>query len=129
MRRQMSRIGLACACVAAALAAGCNVDASKGRSASKGKKQPIAQVGQECVVHFRRDALGASSQYPIGPKTGTFNEEEVVLRGYFRRMDDEWLVIQFSGRKDGNEIYIPREMILLVEVIREPEPPATMPTG
>ena len=44
-------------------------------------------------------------------------------------MDDEWLVIQFSGRKDGNEIYIPREMILLVEVIREPEPPATMPTG
>ncbi len=108
------------AVVAVALTmAGCREAQTRSTPAPTPNRQtrPIAEVGQECVVHFRRDALGASGR-PIGPATGTFDNTRVFISGGYIRMDEDWLVIRGTMEDPANQIYIPREMILLVEVIQ-----------
>ena len=112
-------------CLATVVLAGCNVEASKDKGGDKAKPEPtpIAEVGQECLVQFRRDALGAASRHPIGPGTGTVGDSDMMLTGTFQRMDSEWLVIRLGM----SDIFIPREMILLVEVMHRPEPEKPAP--
>ena len=98
--------------------AGCRFDTTD-KADTKEEPAQIAKAGQTCHVHFRRDALGVSSKYAIGPATVNADGREVALTGEYQRIDEDWLVI----RVDTSNICIPREMILLVEVLDEDEEP------
>lgn len=94
------------------LMAGCKVETHEGRSGSQGAAGIKPEVGSACTVQLRRDALGASTGL-IPPDTESVGGATVSVRGKFSRMDDNWVVLAAS---DKDEIWIPRGMILLIEV-------------
>jgi len=113
-----SRLGLLATGISAALllVSGCKGAGSDSRS-------NCPQQGAFCLVQFRRDALGASAPLPIPPTTGVINGASVNVSGTFRAMDADWVVLTLGT---GKEYWIPRGMILLME-IRNPRrhvPPA-----
>ncbi|MBW3625455.1 MAG: hypothetical protein KY468_18830, partial [Armatimonadetes bacterium] len=78
--------------------AGCNVQSS-------------LPVGQNVIIQFRRDALGAGASLPVPPTTQEWNGASVYLYGMLRGADAEWLTLE----REGKTYWIPRINVLLIE--------------
>lgn len=86
------------------LIAGC-VDSSRERS-------PIhSQIGKNCIVYFRKDALGMATDVPASVVTGVLNGAEVTQSGELMEVGAVWIVIGFEGRI----FHIPQASIQMVE--------------
>lgn len=84
--------------------------------------------GSDCVVQFRRDALGAAAGNPIPPTSQEHNGAPTCVFGEFSRMDDDWVVLtKTPNQVNPNwEIWIPRSAILLIETLsKEPLTPGS----
>lgn len=68
-------------------------------------------VGSTVNVQFLRDALGAAASLPISPTTGKINGAETTVIGTLIEVESSAIVVEANGRK----MWIPREVILLVE--------------
>ena len=88
-----------------------------------------SQVGRNCLVYFRRDALGMGADTPSSVTTGTHNGAEVTQAGELMAVGNDWIVINSHGR----EFHIPQAAILMVEFgsnitsgqgLSQPPPPA-----
>ena len=76
------------------------------------KPAPIeAQVGQNCIVYFRRDALGMAADLPASPLTDSVNGAEVNQAGQLMSVSADWIVINLHGRV----FHIPQAAILMIE--------------
>jgi hypothetical protein len=69
-------------------------------------------LGKNCVIQFRRDALGAAANLPIAPTTGSINGAETCLGGQLKMVSSDWVVLD---NLKGNDIWIPRAAILLIQ--------------
>jgi len=69
------------------------------------------EIGSNCTVNFRRDALGSWGRGITDPAVA-IEGNAGWISGSFSRMNDDWLILT---QKDS-EHWIPRNMILLVEV-------------
>ena len=105
------------------LLTGC-ADASRDTTPMK------SQVGQNCIVYFRRDALGMAADTPSSVTTGMHNGAEVIQAGELMEVGADWIVIGYHGRV----FHIPQAAILMVEFgknvstrqgLSEPLPPST----
>ncbi|MBN1805059.1 MAG: hypothetical protein JW837_07400 [Sedimentisphaerales bacterium] len=85
----------------------------KAPSILSGKNRTCPKAGACCTVQFRRDALGASANLPVPPTTDSINGAGVCVGGKFSKMNEEWVVIT---KDNSREIWIPRSVILLIEV-------------
>lgn len=70
-----------------------------------------AQVGQNCIVYFRRDSLGMAADLPASPLTGSVNGAEVEQAGQLMSVSADWIVINLHGRV----FHIPQAAILMIE--------------
>ncbi len=70
-----------------------------------------SQVGKNCLVYFRRDALGMAADIPSSATTGSLNGAEVTQIGQLVKASPDWIVINYHGR----EFHIPRTSILMIE--------------
>jgi hypothetical protein len=76
------------------------------------KPAPVeSQVGKNCIVYFRRDALGMGADTPSSVTTGMHNGAEVTQAGELMAVGNDWIVINLHGR----EFHIPQAAILMVE--------------
>ena len=73
------------------------------------------KVGAPCKVQFRRDALGGSSNLPIGPMVDRSDGATVSLNAKYKAMSKDWIVVQ----DESGDIWIPCSTILLFKVFRE----------
>ncbi len=64
------------------------------------------------TVQIRRDLLGAGGNLPISPTTGSFNGADVCVTGKLLKVNEEWVVLE----RDKQEIWIPRENVLLIQI-------------
>jgi hypothetical protein len=91
-----------------------------------------SQIGKNCNVYFRRDALGMAADLPASVTTGNLNGAEVTQAGELMDVGDDWIVIGFEGRF----FHIPQASIQMVEFGKyastradlseaRPEPPIT----
>ncbi len=69
------------------------------------------QVGKNCIVHFRRDALGMAGEIPSSVMAGSVNGAETTQAGQLMDVGADWIVINLHGR----EFHIPQAAILLIE--------------
>jgi hypothetical protein len=77
-------------------------------------REPVpveAQIGQNCIVYFRRDALGMGADSPSSIVAGNINGADVTQSGELMAVGDDWIVINLHGR----EFHIPQAAILMVE--------------
>ena len=98
--------------IAALGAASCK-KAPVERSSNEAVMKP--SVGAYCEVQFRRDALGAASDHPISPHTGSTAGVHVSVGGTFVRMDRDWFVIYAID----SELWIPRSAVLYVKILKQ----------
>src|SRR5438132_3624033 len=88
-------------------------------AAAEGPSLLAAKVGQNCIVQFRRNLLGAASPKTIDPTivrlTGDITAEYAV-EGKVSQVSEHWVVI--AGEK-GEQYYIPRDAILLVVFLKD----------
>lgn len=70
-----------------------------------------SQIGKNCIVYFRKDALGMGSDVPASVTTGNMNGAEVTQVGELMEAGKDWIVIGYDGRM----FHIPRESIQMVE--------------
>lgn len=87
-----------------ALLAGC-ADRTRERSPLQ------SQIGKNCVVYFRRDALGMAADIPSSPTTGRLNGADVQQVGQLMESSAEWVVLNLHGQV----YHIPRAAILMIE--------------
>ena len=52
-----------------------------------------SQVGQNCIVYFRRDTLGMAAAGPSSVLTGNLNGAEVTQAGELLEVGADWIVI------------------------------------
>jgi len=97
---------------AAAMLAACLVGAGLANGPTSGEsKSPFGgKIGASCIVHLRRDALGAASPSPIPPKTSNLNGAEISMAGTLSDAAGEWIVLS----QDKWEYVIPTHAILSV---------------
>lgn len=86
------------------LASGC-ADATRDRNPMH------SQIGKNCIVSFRRDALGMAADSPASVTTGGLNGAAVTQVGELMEVGTDWIVIDYHGRV----FHIPEEVILMVE--------------
>ena len=86
------------------IASGC-ADAARDRNPMQ------SQIGKNCIVYFRKDALGMGSDVPASVTTGNMNGAEVTQIGELLEAERDWIVIGYDGRL----FHIPRESIQMVE--------------
>lgn len=77
----------------------------------------IPPIGATCKIQIRRDALGAGAAGPIPPRTDAFNGAETAVSGVLKQFTTEWIVLDVAGK----EIWIPKTVVLLIEVEPPPE--------
>ena len=70
-----------------------------------------SQVGQNCIVYFRRDALGMAADIPSSIVAGDINGADVTQPGELMAVGNDWIVINLHGRA----FHIPQATILMVE--------------
>lgn len=96
------------------LMAGCDdPSAPLGGRALGVPSESTPRVGADCTVQFRRDVLGAATDLPVPPLTGSINGAEVAVSGRFLRMDDDWIVLEHV---EGHQLWVPRAVVLLLRV-------------
>ena len=83
-----------------------------------GKTYP--PVGSFVHVQFRRDFLGFAGEKGSSP-VGTDPNVVLASSGELRRITDEFVVIAVANEPD-RELWIPREVVLLMDVKRHSEP-------
>lgn len=71
-------------------------------------------IGKRCSIQFRRDALGAAMDLPVSPTTGGINGAVVQIGGKIVSVTPDWIVIEAG--EGTNRTYVPRSVILLIEV-------------
>lgn len=69
-------------------------------------------TGKEVTVQVRRDALGAASELPIGPLSGSVNGAVVHVNGLLKNVNGEWIVIETAAE---TEVWFARSSVLLIE--------------
>ena len=69
-------------------------------------------IGQNILIQFRRDALGAGRELPISPDTDEINGASTSIVGKLIAVSETSVVIQ---RKDDPH-WVPRETILFIRV-------------
>jgi hypothetical protein len=79
------------------------------KAAAAGSSGPSA--GKQCVIQFRRDALGAAASLPIAPMTGSINGAETTISGVLKSSSGEWVVLDQAGK----EIWVLKSVILLIQ--------------
>jgi hypothetical protein len=83
-----------------------------GGADSSRERSPIhSQIGKNCIVSFRRDALGMAADSPASVTTGGLNGAAVTQMGELMEVGADWIVIDYHGRV----FHIPQEAILMVE--------------
>ncbi len=70
-----------------------------------------SRVGQNCAVHYSRDALGMAGDIPSTVEAGNINGAEVTQHGQLMEVGADWVVINYHGR----EFHIPQSAILFIE--------------
>ena len=83
---------------------------SETKAAFTGERTP--PLGKECVVQFRRDALGTAASLPVAPLTGSINGAETTVSGKLAMVGSEWIVVT---RTNGNDLWIPKTSVLLIQ--------------
>lgn len=81
------------------------------RTAAAAGPDNIHPLDVPCQVQFKRDVLGARGDRLFSPLTDAFDGVEAHVNGKLVKINDEWVVID----RDGDEIWIPRENVLLLE--------------
>ena len=71
-------------------------------------------IGVTVRVQFRRDAMGLAGTSAIGPETQGLIARSVQLTGKIERLTAEWIEL----RSDDHLYWIPRNVILLIEVLQ-----------
>ena len=71
-----------------------------------------SQIGKNCIVHFRRDALGMGGDIPSSVMAGSVNGAETTQAGQLMEVGADWVVINLHGR----EFHIPQAAILMLEL-------------
>lgn len=79
----------------------------------------IPPIGAQCTVQFQRDALGAGANLPIPPRTNQINGADTSVSGTLKQFTTEWIVLDV----DGQELWIPKTVVLLIEVAPPPAAP------
>jgi hypothetical protein len=102
-----SHISLLLAANLALLATGCSQSHQSGMDTTELSQS----LGDNVIVQFRRDALGAAAALPISPKTGEINGASTTIGGKLLQVHASSLVIEEGQRPK----WIPREVILFVE--------------
>jgi hypothetical protein len=69
------------------------------------------QIGKNCIVSFRRDALGMAADSPASVTTGGLNGAAVTQVGELMEIGTDWIVIDYHGQV----FHIPQAAILMVE--------------
>jgi hypothetical protein len=92
---------------------------------SSNAPEPLAntKIGQNCVVQFRRDALGSASPVPIGPDTDNFNNAEITIAGTLKKVQADAILIATSKA----DYLIPMRVVLCMKF--ESTTPAKQPTA
>jgi hypothetical protein len=89
-----------------------------------GCSEPGPPLGTACKVHFRRDALGGSTELPVSVTTDSYNGAEVSISGKLAQVTDQWIVltIDIPEHQGGGhrEYWIPRQAVLLIQLDRPP---------
>jgi hypothetical protein len=67
--------------------------------------------GRECVIQFRRDALGAAANLPISPTANAINGAQTSVSGTMKGFREDWVVID----REGREIWVAKASILLIQ--------------
>lgn len=80
------------------------------KAAFGGERTP--PIGKDCVVQFRRDALGAAAALPVSPLTGSINGAETTVSGKLAMVGSEWVVVT---RNIGGDLWIPKTSVLLIQ--------------
>ena len=78
-------------------------------------------VGEECVIEYRRDALGAGAALPIGPEVDETNGSQVCTHGKLTDVEREGIVVEraISQTTTTFTFWIPFHAILNVRFQRE----------
>lgn len=83
-----------------------------GCSDSSREQAPLhSQIGKNCIVYFRKDALGMAADIPSSVTTGSWNGATVTQIGELLEVGDDWIVIGHHGRV----FHIPRGAIQMME--------------
>lgn len=83
-----------------------------GCADSSGESAPLrSQIGKNCMVYFRKDALGMAADLPSSVTTGSLNGVTVMQAGELLEVGDDWVVIGYHGRV----FHIPQGAIQMVE--------------
>ena len=70
-------------------------------------------IGEQCVVEFRRDALGSGAPLPVSPKTDSMNGADVVQVGKLVAVEGKGLILEETGAHPVS-YWIPYPVILSV---------------
>jgi hypothetical protein len=99
-------------------APGCDDPSSSTNSGGAGGGGDSAQpaIDSYIIVQIRRDALGAAGA-PLAPMSGPVGGAELAVGGKLRRLNADWVVVESGGR----EIWIPRSVVLLIDVQKPAE--------
>jgi hypothetical protein len=84
----------------------------EGGSAGSGGENP--KPGSYVHVHFRKQHLGLASDKPTTPMSEGVNMG-LATSGELRLINDEFIVLKADGEA-GRELWIPRDVILLMDV-------------
>ncbi len=85
---------------------------AEGCAESSHRPPPVeSRIGQNCIVYYRRDALGMAADTPSSIESGNINGADVTQPGELMAVGYDWIVINLHGR----EFHIPQAAILRVE--------------
>ena len=78
-------------------------------------------MGEECVIEYRRDALGAGAALPIGPEVDETNGSQVCTHGKLTAVEGEGIVVEEALPRITTTFtfWIPFHAILNVRFQRE----------
>ena len=105
---------------AAALALGGPAGCDDGQDVGMVGGKTYPPVGSFVHVQFRRDFLGFAGEKGSSP-VGTDPNVVLASSGELRRITDEFVVIAVATEPD-RELWIPRDVVLLLDVKRPSEP-------
>jgi hypothetical protein len=101
------RAGAICILIGLSFVAGC-----AGNASPSADPMLSGHIGENCIVHFRHDALGMAAAGPAPPRSGNHNGADTEVSGKLLRVNAVWICIGI----DKAEFTIPKEAILWVSM-------------
>ena len=102
----------------------CHLHHSHHKKAKPGAKVETLfdlELGTDCIIQFRRDALGGSTS-PISPKTTSLNGTDVCVNGKLIAVNSEAIHLEYdnnqfiiNGVPQLKRLWIPKSSILFIE--------------